>query len=112
MMLLQPALHRRVPQGVLLKIRSHFHAVILGRAAEQVRLAQLRLPELEPLLEFGPEKVWFAVPGMYGGFLYQLRSDGVEAVLMSESWCRVADGSGQRHAITSAGSQLVEEGFV
>ena len=28
----------------------------------------LRLPELEPLLELGRPKMWFAVPGMYGGF--------------------------------------------
>jgi hypothetical protein len=33
--ILQPVLKRRVPLGVLLKIQSHFHHVILGRAAEQ-----------------------------------------------------------------------------
>jgi hypothetical protein len=49
---------------------------------------------------------------MYGGFSYRLESVGVEAKLVSESWCRVVGGSGQRHEITSAGSQLVEEGFV
>jgi hypothetical protein len=54
------------------------------------------------------------VPGMYGGFSYRLEVAGVEAKLVSESWSRVVDGSGQRHEITSAGSQLVEveEGFV
>ena len=97
---------------MLLKIQSRFHDVILGRAAEHVRSASLRLPELEPLLEHELQSVWFAIPGMYGGFSYQLRSDGVEAVLVSESWCRVVDGSGQRHEVTSAGSKLVEEGFV
>jgi hypothetical protein len=56
--------------------------------------------------------MWFPVPGMYGGFSYRLESVGVEAKLVSESWCRVVGGSGQRHEITSAGSQLVEEGFV
>lgn len=112
MALLQPVLQRRVPLGVLLKMQSHFHAVILGRAAEQVQRAQLRLPELEPLLEFEAQDVWFAVPGMYGGFSFHLRSDGVEAVLVSSSWCRVVGGSGQRHEITPVGSRLVEEGFV
>jgi len=71
-------------------------------------------PQLELLLErdTDAEPVWFAVPGMTGGFSYRLVSDGVEAILISESWCRVVDGSGQRHEITSAGSRLVAEGFV
>jgi hypothetical protein len=32
--------------------------------------------------------------------------------LMSESWCRVVEGSGQRHEITAQGARLVAEGFV
>ena len=110
--ILEPEVKQRVPSGVLLKIQAHFHDVIRGRAAEQVQSASLRLPELEPLLEIGGRNIWFPVPGMYGGFSYQFQSHGVEAVLVSESWCRVVDGSGQRHELTSAGSRLVEEGFV
>ena len=109
---LEPRLLRHVPIGVLLKVQAHFHTVIQGRAPEQTRGRSLRLPELEPLLELEPGIVWFAVPGMYGGFAYDLRSNGVEAMLEAESWCRVVGGSGQRHEITSAGSRLVEEGFV
>jgi hypothetical protein len=114
---LEPVFRRRVPTGVLLKIQVHFHAVILDRAANEIEVAGvheagLRLPELEPLLEIGAENVWFPVPGMYGGFSYKLHSDGVDAVLISESWCRLSDGSGQRHEITSAGSRLVATGFV
>ena len=56
--------------------------------------------------------MWFAVPGMYGGFSYRLEAGGVRPKLVSESWCRVVDGSGQRHEITPGGSQLVDEGFV
>ena len=56
--------------------------------------------------------MWFQVPGMYGGFNYWLETTRVGVKLVSESWCRVAGGSGQRHEVTSAGSQLVEEGFV
>jgi hypothetical protein len=33
-------------------------------------------------------------------------------MLVSESWCRVVDGSGQPHEVTSAGSRLFAEGFV
>lgn len=110
--ILEPELKRHVPYGVLMKVQAHFHEVILGRAARQVQDAGLRLPELEPLLEFEPHDVWFAVPGMYGGFSYRLQSEGIEATLISESWCRVVEGSGQRHQITSAGSRMVAEGFV
>jgi hypothetical protein len=49
---------------------------------------------------------------MAGGFSYRLEAVGVEAKLIADSWCRMVDGSGQRHEITSAGSQMVAEGFV
>jgi hypothetical protein len=111
--ILRPVLLRRVPAGVLSVVQTHFHAVIRGRADDLVRKSSLRLPELGPLLEIpADETIWFAVPGMYGGFAYRLRTDGVEAVLVAESWCRVVGGSGQRHEITSRGSRRVAEGFV
>lgn len=111
---LRPVLHRRIPAGVLATMQAHFHAVICGRADDLVRRAGLRLPELGPLLELpvASDPTWFAVPGMAGGFAYDLRADGVEAVLVSKSWCRVVEGSGQHHEITSAGSRLIDEGFV
>jgi hypothetical protein len=108
---LDPQYWWQVPLGVLLKIQSHFHQVIRGRAAQLVEEHCLRLPELEPLLELRVPKVWFAVPGMYGGFSYRLETSGVEAKLVSESWCRVSGGSGQRHEITPRGAKLVDEGF-
>lgn len=111
---LTPVHKRFVPHGVLLKMQCHFHEVIRGRAEKLIEEHGLRLPELEPLLEFDGDspRFWFAVPGMYGGFAYRLDSEGVEAKLISESWCRVVEGSGERHEVTSAGSQLVAEGFV
>jgi hypothetical protein len=56
--------------------------------------------------------MWFAVPGMYGGFSYRLETEGEESRLISESWCRVVGGSGERHEINAFGSRLVDEGFV
>ncbi len=56
--------------------------------------------------------MWFAVPGMYGGFCYELEHAGADPVLISSSWCRVVGGLGQRHEIRCGGSRLVEEGFV
>jgi hypothetical protein len=109
---LEPVFRRRVPFGILGKIQTHFHGVIRGRADSLVQQHALRLPELEPLLELVEPKMWFPIPGMYGGFSYWLESDGVEATLIAESWCRVEAGSGQRHEVTSEGSRLMDEGFV
>jgi hypothetical protein len=110
--ILEPQLKHLVPVGVLLKIQLHFHEVIRGRIDRQLPNHDLRLPELEPLLELDRPQMWFPVPGMYGGFSYRLESTGVDAKLVSESWCRVEGGSGQRHEITTEGIKLVEEGFV
>jgi hypothetical protein len=93
-------------------IEWHFHEVICGRADQLVLDEQLRLPELEPLLELEMPTVYFPVPGMYGGFLYTLEAEGANPRLVVESWCRVAGGSGQRHVITADGFELVAEGFI
>lgn len=110
---LTPQPVRFVPDDTLSNIQRHFHQMIVGRIAH-LRVDVLRLPELEPLLELDAQAgpVWFAVPGMYGGFRYALRAEGEAAMLVSTSWCRVAAGSGQRHEITADGCTLVDEGFV
>lgn len=110
--ILTPVYRHHVPRESIVRLQAHFHAVIRGRAERLVVEQQLRLPELEPLLELDPPEMWFPVPGMAGGFSYRLDADGVRVKLVSESWCRVVGGSGQRHEITSGGSRLVDEGFV
>jgi hypothetical protein len=109
---LEPECRREVPPHVLARIQRYFHEVIRGRAADLVREANLRLPELEPLLELWVPKMWFTVPGMHGGFRYKLDAAGASSLLVSASWCRVVGGSGQRHLISAAGITLVDEGFV
>ena len=109
---LDPVYVHEVPLDVLERIQVHFHEVIRGRVERLVRENDLRLPELEPLLELPRPHLWFAVPGMYGGFSFALEAAGVSSHLISESWCRVCGGSGQRHLISAAGSTLVDEGFV
>ena len=109
---LEPVIRRPVPAQTLEAIRHHFHAVICERAEALVRKSALRLPELEPLTEFDTSRFWFAVPGMYGGFSYDLRMAGPQTMLEIKSWSRVVDGSGLRHEVTSAGWRLVEEGFI
>ena len=69
--MLMPAYRRRrVPLDDLRRMQRHFHAVI--REHPPSRRPCLRLPEIEPLLEMGRERVYFEVPGMFGGFEYWL----------------------------------------
>jgi hypothetical protein len=110
--ILDPVFMQSVPQPILEGIQAHFHELIRQRAGELVREHMLRLPVLEPILEFPPRKFWFAIPGMYGGFAYWLVEGRTSTVLVSESWCRIAGGSGQRHEINAHGCRLVDRGFV
>ncbi len=68
----------------------------------------LRYPPVTVLPGCPDGKLWFGVPGMYGGFSIQL----LRGYLYVESWIRVVGGSGQAHVITHEGVVLVEEGFV
>lgn len=110
--ILAPDYRRRVDLEALGVLEGRFHEVIWGRVDELVTADSIRLPVLEPLLELRKPAMWFAVPGMYGGFSYTLKGTRAKPVLVSESWCRVVDGSGQRHKITLEGVEMVEEGFV
>jgi hypothetical protein len=108
---LSPVYKHSVPLGVLLKIQDHFHSVIHGRVAELVLKHALRLPELHPLLELEVPKIWFPVPGMYGGFNFWLETFGVNAKLITDSWCRMFEGSDERHEIDSRGVKAISDGF-
>lgn len=110
--LLTPEIRVRIEPEDLRRMEIYFHAVINGRAERLVREHKLRLPLLEPLLEMPMRGVWMPVPGMYGGFHYWLRRGAPDPLLVAESWCRVIDGSGERHEITPRGIVLVGEGFV
>jgi hypothetical protein len=101
-----------IPQATLLSIQRHFHAVIRGRAGALLHEHHVTLPDLTHHLASGNPKAWLPIPGMYGGFRYFFAHGGDRALLVSDSWCRIAGGSGQAHHITVLGSTLVEEGFV
>ena len=109
---LRPERYLDVPPHVLQRIQGRFHEVIHGRVHDLVQEHGLRLPELEVLLELSEPKAWFAVPGMYGGFNFWLEAEHDDVRLVTESWCRVVDGSGQRHIVTADDARLVDEGFV
>ena len=86
----------RLPEGI---------ADSYGKPLEE----SLRYPSVAVLPECTEQRLWFAVPGMYGGFSITLMSGNY---LFVESWIRVVGDSGQAHVITHEGVTLVDEGFV
>ena len=94
------------------EIQRYFHALILERTSCMVPRPELELPQLKVPLPARRAPAWLEVPGMCGGFAYGFQGRGPALTLVTESWCRAVDGSGQRHEITESGCRLVEEGFV
>lgn len=64
---------------------------------------ELRLPELEILVELPSPELWFPIPGMHGGFRFRLGPPAPDVRLTCDSWCRVVGGSEERHEITESG---------
>ena len=96
----------------LAAVERHFHELIRTRAGDLIREHALTLPKLSVQPATLQAPAWFPVPGMYGGFRYWWEGRGREGTLVTESFSRIAGGSGQRHHITAEGSTLVAEGFV
>lgn len=101
-----------IPSAVVSAIQQHFHRVILERAAAHVEQHKVTLPDLSVYAKGQHAECWLPIPGMYGGFVYYFERGGEHALLVSESWSRVVEGSGQCHHITAEGSTLVKSGFV
>ena len=84
-------------------VQDRFHKLILERARVIPEYMAMKDKEL-PILtnETGRSEVrhhWYPVPGMYGGFKYWLIEFNGKPILITESWCRVAEGSEQKHLI-------------
>ncbi|MCK6683895.1 MAG: hypothetical protein L6R30_15955 [Thermoanaerobaculia bacterium] len=101
-----------MPAETLQQIERHFHSLIRLRAGDLIDKHKVTLPKLSNLPSDSNSMKWFAVPGMYGGFSYWIEGRGRNIKLISESWSRVVEGSGQRHEINTSGCVLVAEGFV
>jgi hypothetical protein len=100
------------PHSVALaRICELFHGLIRSRAREGGIPVPRDLPSLDDLVLDDPERAWFPVPGMYGGFAYRLQTRGDSLQLAADSWSRVVGGSGMRHVITPTEVILEEEGF-
>jgi hypothetical protein len=102
----------RLDERTLRVIQELFHGLIRARARAGELDVPAELPALAGLRATKREPAWFPVPGMYGGFRYwfEHRPDG--PMLVTESWCRVAGGSGMRHEISPTEVRLIEQGFV
>ena len=96
----------------ILAIERNLHGLMQLRAGNLIEEHQIVLPGLTAPADATDEPAWFPIPGMYGGFSYRWAGHSAEPLLVVESWCRVVEGSGQRHHITTDGSTLIEEGFV
>lgn len=81
----------------------------VARPALETNSARVRYPDVVVMFEdSGPDRVWFPIPGMAGGFSIELHHRRLHV----ESWSRVVGGSGLYHVITQDRTVLVEEGFV
>lgn len=94
----------------LQSILKNFHELIRLVSRGLSEEAKVSLPSQEDILASEQRAQWLPIPGMYGGFNYALSAD--RKILTVESWSRIVEGSGQRHVVTSSGSDLVAEGFV
>ena len=104
-------------QNELTIIQGHFHNLILERASvipSFMAMEDKALPVItnETSTDSKDGSEWYPVPGMYGGFKYWLTERNGRPLLMTESWCRVAEGSGQRHEVSIDGYVCVAGGFV
>ncbi|MEU6373622.1 ankyrin repeat domain-containing protein [Streptomyces sp. NPDC046909] len=108
--LLSPAYRHPLPQDVLDRLRAHLHRLIhhrSGGAAGREDLATkhaLRLPDPVVLTELDVPRLWFPVPGMYGGFHIKLQGEELSV----DSWVRVVGGSERTDLVTVDGVQLHE----
>ena len=96
----------------LQKIQAHLHELIHARAGDRLGAQASSLPALAAGQGTEDDPVWYAVEGMDGGFKYWWDTAAARPRLMSESFSRSVEGSGQLHEITPAGSRLLGEGFV
>jgi len=96
-------------ENELMEIQKHFHRLINERAEKMVKENNVILPVIDE--KCINVKQWIPIPGMYGGFSYILKNESGVYNLYVESWCRIAEGSGQAHTINKNGYVLTEEGF-
>jgi hypothetical protein len=101
---LEPPRRLDVAADVLDSLQKQFHELIRHRMRQFGITHELRLPELEVMLELERPELWFPVPGMYGGFHFRLEPGGR---LRASSWSRTVSGSEEHHEITESGTRTI-----
>ncbi|MBV6700201.1 ankyrin repeat domain-containing protein [Kitasatospora aureofaciens] len=109
--LLEPAPVHPAPERALRAMEHFLHALVRVRTEEAAVTTALLPMQVSVLTEVPDAALWFAVPGMYGGFSVRLEDAATTPWLTIKSHCRVVGGSGQTHRITPDGCALVEEGW-
>ena len=105
--ILEPPRRTTIAPDLLDAVQRGFHELIGERMREFGVTHELRLPELEVMLEMPRPELWFPVPGMYGGFHCRLEPHDSGPRLITDSWCRVVGGSEEHHEITERGIRSV-----
>jgi ADP-ribosyl-[dinitrogen reductase] hydrolase len=106
---LQPTIVNPLEPRRVAFIQELFHGLIRAVMLGYNISDELWLPQLSILTEAKDQKIWFPIPGMYGGFHFWLEQPS-GPVLIADHWCRVFAGSDMRHRITPTEVILVEEG--
>lgn len=106
--LLRPVVRHPLPAPTLAALEERLHALIRADSHGLADGQRLRLPALAVLTEIAEPRMFFPIPGMYGGFDFRLEGE----TLVTESSSRIVGGSGRRHRITAWSTDLIAEGFV
>jgi hypothetical protein len=104
---LEPPCRLSISPDALETLQKQFHELIRQRMRQFEVTHELRLPELEVLVELERAELWFPIPGMYGGFHLRLESGDGGPRLLASSWSRTVSGSEEHHEITEAGTRTV-----
>ena len=96
-------------QGEVQAIEKRFHELIRHRAGHLEGFDSLQLPSLHPIMR---GRIWFPIPGMYGGFNYEFEVIEGELTLQTESGSRVGGGSFQDHHISAVDCKLIRDGYL
>jgi hypothetical protein len=99
---------RDIAEDTLAQLEYVLHALIASRALRLLRESCVALPQLGPLTEIDKPVMWFPVPGMHGGFRIELTAAEQDYELDVTSWCRVMEGSHERHRVRPNGFELLE----
>ncbi|KAJ6261311.1 hypothetical protein Dda_3980 [Drechslerella dactyloides] len=97
---LKPVYRRKLDEQTIANLQRGLDEVIYSRVERLMNEHKFRTPPVEVLLELQGMHFWCPIPGFYGGFHIKLTD---ENKLETESFCRVAGGSGETHLIDPDG---------